>query len=283
MRSHHHTATIGLCCGGALLDFSSEPARAALPQARIAPRARTTWTSRCTRRGVQRIHVARVAPHEHSAAHHGRLSHRTHIARESERPLQLQLRYIAGRKAWLRLISSVGSLRSPPVPVARSRSERLRGARAMSRLIRCCRCHGGQAQTHDQSPPDGLPGKSKLRIARPLSARGESRLAQKPGQPPYFAHREVPSNQRASVAKYGDCPRLLRFGPFCHGLLRVQRQRQRGFARRTTIRQLDRMDALDPASVGKEKQSPPGAGLGLRSAGNPFSPAVATRVLPRRE
>jgi plasmid stabilization system protein ParE len=52
-----------------------------------------------------------------------------------------------------------------------------------------------------------------------LAACGESRLAQKPGQPPYFAHREAPSNQCASEAKYGDCPRLLRFGPFCHGLL----------------------------------------------------------------
>ena len=53
-----------------------------------------------------------------------------------------------------------------------------------------------------------------------LTSRGESRLAQKPGQPPYFAHREVPSNQCACVAKYGDCPRLLRFGPFCNGLLK---------------------------------------------------------------
>jgi hypothetical protein len=52
-----------------------------------------------------------------------------------------------------------------------------------------------------------------------LAARGESRLAQKPGQPPYFAHREASIESMRSVAKYGDCPRLLRFGPFCCGLL----------------------------------------------------------------
>jgi hypothetical protein len=71
---------------------------------------------------------------------------------------------------------------------------------------------------------DGHSAKQLLLTIARLAARGENRLAQKPGQPPYFAYRKASiESTRVSMenagAKYGGCPRLLRFGPFCHGLL----------------------------------------------------------------
>src|SRR5579871_1640630 len=95
--------------------------------------ARVKTPINTARRSIERINRASLASHKDASTQDGGLTHRAHVIWKSEGPFDLQLGDVGRYQAGLGLISRIGRLRAPTIPVARPRSEGFGISRTVSR------------------------------------------------------------------------------------------------------------------------------------------------------
>lgn len=83
--------------------------------------------------GVERIDDASLAAHEDASSHHSGLPYGSRVAGESDGPLDLQLGNVFGCETGLCLVTRVGRLHAPAIPIASAGRECL----GVSRTAAC--------------------------------------------------------------------------------------------------------------------------------------------------